>query len=219
MTKESDRGGDEHNPGSPVVPLTPVVHGRAIPTLPRTLVFGVVVGVLAFVAGLQFNLGRTPEVAVVSPSPAGSASSVPIDEPTPAGGPPVLILPTSLALADTFDPGPVLKATPDGTACQTNPTTGSGVPSAGSGRLRVRTWLSLCPLRVGLQAAFRDLLFQEFANTVRASSGWSVTTDDAGLSTAELPFDDDGIPLTLVVAVRPVGDNLVIALTLAATAQ
>ncbi len=197
------------------MPLTPVVSGRTVPTFPRTVVIAVVVGVLAFVAGLQFDLGRTLQVALVSPGP--TASPAPTDQPTPAGPPPVSLEPISGPAAVTFEPGPIITATPGGKTCRIDATAGPEVQSLVSGQIQVRTWLALCPLKAATQPAFRDLLFQEFANAVGASSGWSTTADGSGLSTADIPFvDGDGL-LTLVVATHPVGDTLVIAITLAPT--
>ena len=212
MTSREDRPGGQDT-GSRVVPLTPVVSGRAVPTFPRTLVIAVVVGVIAFVAGLQLDLGRTPQVALVSPG--STASPTPTDQPSPAGPPPVIILPTSLPLADTFEPGPIITATPGGKGCRTDATAGPGVPTAVSGEIQVRAWLAVCPLKTAAQADFRNLLYQEFANTVRASFGWSANTEDPGLSRAEIPFLDGEVRLTLVVAIDAIGDNLVIAITLA----
>jgi hypothetical protein len=204
---DSGRAGGDWDARTHVVPLTPVVPDRAIPTLPRTLVVAAIVGAIAFLAGLQLNPGRTPEMAVASAMPFASA---PTEVPSPSGVQGQVIVRT------WFQPGNVITATPGGSACVTDATTGSGVPSAID--RRVQTWLAQCPLKAGDQARFRDFLFQEFANSLNASSGWSVTNDQAGLSVAEIPFLDNGLPLTLVIAVRAIGDNLVIALTLAPTA-
>jgi hypothetical protein len=53
------------------------MRGRAVPLVPRTLGVALVVGFLAFVAGVQFAAPRAtgPTVAEVTPTPTGSAAA------------------------------------------------------------------------------------------------------------------------------------------------
>lgn len=212
--KDPDPGeqGPHVVPFAHVVPLAPVLQGRAMPTLPRTLVVAIVVGVIAFVFGVQLDGGRSsgPPIAIATPS----TSPGPIDSSSPTSpAPPRMLSPTS-TFADHFQPQDLIAALPGGKACVTENTSVPGSPTAASGRSLVRTWLAFCPMKIGLQADFRDQLFQSLADELPGSTGWGAGVEPTGLWLAAMPYADGPLKGTVAVAALADHDPLVITITL-----
>ena len=74
------------------------MRGRAVPLLPRTLGVALVIGFLAFVAGVQFAAprGMGPTVTEARPTPTGSAEATPVASPD--------VLQGRSRFASTFNP-------------------------------------------------------------------------------------------------------------------
>ncbi len=105
MEQQSGRSdpGPDDKVRVPPASVRPSMRGRAIPMLPRTLGVALVVGLVAFLAGIQFGppRGLGPPVTAATPIPSRSPA------PTIAASP--IVLPDRSRFATTFDPSALLR--------------------------------------------------------------------------------------------------------------
>lgn len=133
------------------------MRGRAIPLLPRTLGVALVVGFLAFVAGVQFGppRGPGPTVTVATPIPSGSPA------PAPAASPTVLL--GRSRFATTFDPTALMREA-GLSACS-----GSDSGGSGGGRAYVVS-VSRCSVTPAQQPALIRKLEGEISTAIRQTA-------------------------------------------------
>ena len=99
-------------------------------------------------------------------------------------------------------------------SCTIRDTSIPGEPSAASGRSLVRTWLILCPSTVHLVGDRRQAFVESMAQSLPGSTGWSTAVDFGGFEIDTLPYVDNGLVGTVVVAFSAPTDPFVIAITL-----
>jgi len=197
---------------SHVVPVTSVLQGRAaIPTLARVLISVVLVGVIAFVAGVQVS-GRH------SSDPVAAMASAAASPATAAGSPPTTAavanaLPDASDFALAFRPLPIIAGLGGGTTCVSGVTGDPGVTTAVSRRTLVRTWLTSCPVAPGRRAGFLDALMTALGRAIPSSVS-SSTRGYKGMTLVYYLYTTGRFTGAVVLTARGVGGSLEITITL-----
>lgn len=213
----NELGPGDRDAQSHVVPVTPLLQGRAVPILPRVLIATVLVGVIAFVAAIQLG-GRhrsdpavevavaTPTVLVAAPTGSPSATTSPVIAPViaPVG---------ASAFASRFVPQAAIAGIPGGAACVTSLTGAPGFTTAASSRTLVRAWVTACPLAARSRAAFLDRLMSSLTADIPGSVS-GVTQGYKGMTLLYYLYSDGPFNGTVVITLRASGSSLLIASTL-----
>jgi len=193
-----------NEPRSRVVPLTPVVQGRSLPTLPRVLVVAAVVAIIAFLAGVQLGGGRTSApIGLVSPPPASPAPQPPASA----------ALPSRSSFADLFDPQAVLNGQPGGTDCLVKDTVGPDSAFSGTGPAVVRTWLATCP-QTDLRENVETNLFEAFSAAIPNANGINQGPDDLGMTLFQFTYREGEFKGTITVTAAGANNERIFAITL-----
>ncbi len=205
---------DEKQSG--VVPVAPVVRDKGLPALPRVVIVALVVGVVAFVAGVQLGSEHRTDLPLPSVSPA-SPSESPSASPSLIASP-VTAVPDASEFARTFWPPDVIAGLAGGTTC-TNRTVPPGfITGTGSGPTLVRVWATFCPLGGRERATFLDRLINAVRTTAVGSGipseSWGSSSDDRGMTVFYYPYAHGAFVGSVTLAADAVGDGLDIVITL-----
>ncbi len=239
---EDERGPEpieELRPNAPVFAVAPV---RTQTRVPRVVLVGLVVGVLAFVAGigvasagptpraggpsaLPVAVPGTPVLSAASPAPptvAGTAdpaatAAAPAGPdaaaPTPASS---LAAAGSSAFAVTFRPDRIITATEGGAACTIGDAREKEVPRTRRDGPRLtfqRSWLAWCPVPADRRQAFLLAILTRLVDEVPAQTfGYSATRDGGG--DALFPYAEPPLAGTIAVTADAAGDGYAIAIVL-----
>ena len=200
---------------SGVVPVKPVVRGMGLPTLPRTIVVAVIVGLVMFVAGLQLGGGRTgPVVTVVRPSVAAT-SSIPDESPaqdaSPTPTPPIPPDPGTSDFSRSFKPNDTITSVKGGSACVTHDESSDaldiGIP------VYVHSWSTYCTLKKADRAVFIRAVLDALSRTIAVSSA-SARFDDSGSMVALFSYDQPQLSGTVLLTAGAAGTGYEIVITL-----
>jgi hypothetical protein len=171
------------------------------------------VGVVAFVAGLQFGGGPSRQTAVLgatSPQPTQSESaSSARTEPAFVTASPLASPPGSSRFVRTFDATKVIEALPGGTDC-VGGSPGSWItPRTGTSphETFVKTWLTSCPIVLAKRDAFLEQVLHAIADVDNPI--W----DGAGGAMAVTTYEESGFIGWVTVATRASADGVEIAVT------
>jgi len=229
---------EELRPDAPVFAVGPV---RRRTRVPRVALVGIVVGVLAFVAGIGVaSAGPTVRPVPAGPPPRASANlaASPAAPPTEsaagldatpnpvatAAGPDAAVAspPSSLAIAGTsafataFRPDAIIAATKGGAACVSGEPREKEVPRTRRDGPRLtfqRSWLIWCPVPQKRRQAFLLAALQAFVNDIPAATyGYSATLDGAG--DALYPYAEPPLSGTVAVTADAAGNGFSIAVVL-----
>ena len=209
----------ERRQQAPVFAVAPV---RARHALSRVALVGVVIGVLAFVAGIAVaSTGPTertlppversaaPAVAGVAPTPARAtpppASPSP---PGPAAG--------SSAFSRGFQPAGMIAGLPDGAECVASNARDKEVPRTRRDGPRLtfqRSWMIWCPVPEERRQPFMLAVLEGLVKDVPADTyGYAAGTDGAG--DALFPYAEAPLAGTVALTADAAGDGFAIAIVL-----
>ncbi len=209
----------ERRQQAPVFAVAPV---RARRTLSRVALVGVVIGVLAFVAGIAVASSGPTERTLLSvdraavPTPATVTPS-----PSPAKTPPVTPSPTgpaagSSAFAEEFRPIDVITGLPDGAGCVASDARDKEVPRTRRDGPRLtfqRSWMIWCPVPEELRQPFLLAVLETLVKEVPADTyGYAAGTDGAG--DALFPYAEAPLAGTVALTADAAGDGFAIAIVL-----
>ena len=218
-----DTGAEERHPErrgqAPVFAVAPV---RARHALSRAALVGVVVGVLAFVAGIAVaSTGPTeqvlppversaaPAVATVTPTPA--PATVPLVSPSPPG-----LAAGSSAFSRGFQPGDMIAGLPDGEGCVASDARDKEVPRTRRDGPRLtfqRSWMVWCPVAEERRQPFLLAVFKGLVKDVPADTyGYAAGTDGSG--DALFPYAEAPLAGTVALTADAAGDGFAIAIVL-----
>jgi hypothetical protein len=193
------------------VAIEPVTAGAGPQKVPRVLVVALVVGALAFIAGVQLGQGPT----LVSPAPPGSpappsATSSVASTPTT---PPVSGGQEASEFVRTFAPEDTIAGLRGSAGCTARVSSVPGFPSPRPSPTLVRSWMVWCPIDPASQAQFfTDLtivLERQVPFGTMSSSG-----DGHGMTVAYYPYSMGPFAGQVTVAAAPAGPGLAVAITL-----
>ena len=201
---------DDRDERPDVVRIRPVVAGKALPTLPRVVVVAVIVGFVAFVAGLRLGPGPSQEIAQFTPLPTPSSSS-PSATILPSGSPTVVFGPSEFA--GSFEPDRLMRGTDGGSKCVIQSGGVPGIQSPRSVRTLVRVWIASCPIPSAKRVAFLDALLGKMVQEIPNLDG-SASVDPRDLSLADFAYNQGSAVGTVTLAAVASGSNLLIAITL-----
>jgi hypothetical protein len=167
---------------SAVVQVAPVVRGKDLPTLPRVVVVALIVGAIAFLAGVDFGAGQPPGIARPTASTGSSAAS------SSRTTFPVAARPGASEFVGTFRPQDVIAGLDGGAACVSHniSLTDPAAAEVRSGTF-VRVWATFCPFEVQKRESFLDQLTNAIGQQTPGSS-WSSSSDDLGSTVALFPY-------------------------------
>ena len=193
------------------IPVGPVAPDRRLPTLPWLVAVAVVVGAIAFLAGLQVGSGsNSTTTPVASPSAGPTASGI-----QSATASPVAVVPGSSEFARTFRPLEVVAGVPDGSKC-----VGKGVgqnqqagPDIDPSQTFVSVWMTFCPLSAAHRDAFVKKVVEDLAN-VMPTHGYGYSSNDQGQIFAVFPYQQTSFVGTVTMAAIERGTGLEISITL-----
>jgi hypothetical protein len=216
----------QNNPNDPVtgggpsmsVPVGPVVPGRRLPTLPLVVAVIVVVGAIAFLAGLQSG-GRSGTTTIPVASPSASPTAFATERPTAT---PVAVVPGQSEFARTFQPLGLIARIAGGFTCVGDPLGQLGQPGSGLATPTfVSAWMTFCPLpaapRNSLPAARRDAFVKNLVDElgrVTPTHGYSVMSDEQGRFLAVFPYDQTSFVGSVTMAAVVRGAGIEISITL-----
>ena len=212
---------EEHHPErrqqAPVFAVAPV---RARHALSRVALVGVVIGVLAFVAGIavastgptertlpSVERSASPVVAAVTPTPATPAPTSP--SPTrPAAG--------SSAFSRGFQPADMIASLPDGAECIASNARDKEVPRTRRDGPRLtfqRSWMIWCPVPEERRQPFLLAVLERLVRDVPADTyGYAAGNDGAG--DALFPYAEAPLAGTVALTADAAGDGFAIAIIL-----
>ena len=213
MQDGSERRHDGEDPG--VVPVKPVVRGMGLPTLPRTIVVAVIVGLVTFVAGVQLGAGRAAPVVTVVPPSVAVASSGPDVSPTqgasPTPTPPIVLDPGTSDFSRSFKPNDTITSLKGGSACVTHDESSDaldiGIP------VYVHSWSTYCTLKKADRAVFIRAVLDALSLTIPVSSA-SARFDDSGSMVALVSYDQPQLSGTVLLTAGAAGTGYEIVITL-----
>jgi hypothetical protein len=182
------------------------MRGRAFPILPRTLGIALVVGFLAFMAGVQFGLPRGTGPTATVAAPIASESPAP----TPAALP--TVLPDRSRFATTFDSSALLREA-GLPACS-----GTGNGGSGGGRSYVIA-SSRCTVPAAQQPALILKLEGEISTAIRETAisrdgGFAGSEDLAGSIVMSWDYRSDGFDGSIYLVATHAGSDLQVVIVL-----
>jgi hypothetical protein len=209
--------------GSVVFPVAPVAARRA---LPRTLLVALVVGGLAFFAGLQVGAwgsadrtrasvtrpASSPSATAIAATPAttAAAEALAAEPAAPAPSPP-----GSSEFVRDFRLPALIAGVPGATACTTTPGQ-LEVPRTrrdGPRMTFVRSWMTWCPVPDGERQSFvLGVIDAIVARSPDAAYGFS--TAATGSASALLPYAEGPYAGTVTLSADAAGTGLAIAVVL-----
>jgi hypothetical protein len=209
--------------GSVVFPVAPVAARRVVP---RSLLVALVVGGLAFFAGLQVGAwgsadrtrsSVTPPVPspsaaaiVVTPSATAAPESLATDPPAPAPS-----TPGSSDFVRGFRPPDLIAGVPGATGCTTTPGQ-LEVPRTrrdGPRMTFIRSWMTWCPIPDGERQSFVLGVIDAIVGRAPEST-YGFSTAATGSATALLPYAEGPYAGTVTLSADAAGTGLAIAVVL-----
>lgn len=208
----------QNNPNDPVtgggpsvsVPVGPVIPGRRLPTLPLVFAVTMVVGAIAFLAGLQSG-DRSGTTTIPVASPPARPTALATQRPTAT---PVSVVPGQSEFARTFRPLDLIAGIAGGSSCVGGPV--GQIQQPGSGLATpsfVSVWMTFCPLPAARRDAFAKNLADELGR-VTPTHNYSVTSDDHGQTVALVPYDQTSFVGSVTMAAVVRGAGIEISITL-----
>ena len=224
-----DHGRGDDADGAPIVAVAPVRPRR---TGPRTLLVAVLVGGLAFFAGMQVGAwgasAASPPRSDPSATPPASAPAIGDAEPsapvptaslglapTPVSTP-VPDPPGSSAFVAGFDPAVLIAGVSSGPACVTTSGRALEVPRTrldGPRMTFVRTWMARCPVPEAERQSFVLAVVDALVRAV-PSDAYAFSTAARGSGEALLPYAEGPYVGTVTLSADDAGDGLGIAVVL-----
>jgi hypothetical protein len=192
------------------VPVGPVAPGRRLPTLPLLFAVAIVVGAIAFLAGLQAgDRSNSKAIPVASPSARPTALAT-----TRATATPVAVVPGQSEFARTFQPLDLIAGIAGGSTCVGGPVGQSQQSGAGLATPTfVSVWMTFCPLSASRRDAFVKNLYGELGRVTPALSS-SATSDGHGQIVALFPYDQTSFVGSVSMGAVVRGAGLEISITL-----
>lgn len=204
-----DERHEESAERSPVFRVAPVRSGHA---LPREVLLAIVVGVLAFLAGIQVAAVGTTDrggPSVLTPTPLATASSIPAT-PQPVAAPP-----GSSAFVRGFQPAALIAGLPGGTGCLTS-SRQKEVPRTlrdGPRLTFLRSWTTFCPVPAERRQSFLLAVIEGLVREVPAETyGYSASTRGSG--DALFPYTERPLAGTVALAADAAGPGFEIVIIL-----
>lgn len=219
----TDEGQEERHPErrqqAPVFAVAPV---RARHALSRAALIGVVIGVLAFVAGIAVaSPGPTertlPPVARSTTPPATTTtrSPAPVTAPRASVSPATPVAGTSTFARD-FRPVEVITGLPDGADCVASDARDKEVPRTRRDGPRLtfqRSWMVWCPVAEARRQPFMLAVIESIVKDVPADTyGYTAATNGSG--DALLPYAEAPMAGTVALTANAAGDGFAIAIIL-----
>ena len=200
-----------------VFPVAPVRTRNAVS---RGVVVAVLVGIVAFLGGIQVGAGvaaAQPRQPV--PPSAFASATTPATAATPAAASaaptPVSAAAGSSAFVREFRPADLIAGLPGGTACATS-TSQLEVPRTrrdGPRLTFVRSWMTFCPLGAGRRQAFLLTVIDELVRQV-PSETLGYFTGIAGPGEALFPYAESPFVGEVTLSADSAGPGLEIVITL-----
>lgn len=218
---------EDRDPQSHVVPVTPLLTGRAIPMLPRVLLVTVLVGLAAFVAGVQLGGHRAAEPVIA----VASAVPVPADTPVPSavilsaegspvvsgsqskGAPAPVVRSGASTFARTFQPALVIADVSGSAACVSSVLGPVQSTTVSSRQTLARSWLTSCPIAANRRAAFATEVMRHLAIGMPSSVS-GTTRGYRGMTLLYFLYTTGSYDGTVVVTFKDAGKNLIITTSL-----
>ena len=217
----------ERDPQSIVVPVTPLLKGRAIPMLPRVLLVTVLVGVAAFVAGVQLA-GRQPAAPVIA---VASATPTPADTPVPsavilstAGSPLVsgsqsktapapVVRSGASTFARAFQPALMIAEVSGSAMCVSSVLGPAQSTTVASRQTLARSWVTSCPMAANRRVAFITGLMRRLVIAMPTSVS-GTTRGYKGMTLLYYLYSTETHDGTVVMTSKDAGRNLLITTSL-----
>jgi hypothetical protein len=194
-----------------VVPVGPVVRTRAGSNLLLVVGAALVVGTLAFVAGLQLGGARSSDASRPSASPSEVASIAAVASPSPTAGPVDGPL-TASAFADAFQPPQLFAEFVGGKGCVTRFDEAQEAIGVVEYVLS-RTWTTFCPLKASGRAALAHSLMRAISNQV-PGSGSSGSSADDGSTLVVYSYAQNGYVGTVTLSANSRGSGFEVVILL-----
>jgi len=218
---------DERDPQSHVVPVTPLLKGRAIPMLPRVLLVTVLVGVAAFVAGVQLggHQPAEPVIAVAAPTPAPVVTPVPTALILSTEGSPVVSGSQSKAapspvvrsgastFARSFQPALVIAEVAGSAACVSSVLGPVQSATVASRQTLARSWVTSCPVAASRRVAFITGLMRRLVIAMPTSVS-GTTRGYQGMTLLYYLYSTETHDGTVVMTFKDAGRYLIITTSL-----
>ena len=219
----------ERDPQSHIVPVTPLLKGRAIPMLPRVLLVTVLVGVAAFVAGVQLG-GHQPvqpviAVAEATPTPAPVVTPAPSALILSTEGSPVVsgsqsktapapvVRSGASTFARAFQPALVIAQVSGSAACVSSVLGPVQSTTVASRQTMARSWVTLCPIAANRRVAFITGLMRRLVIAMPISVS-GTTRGYKGMTLLYYLYSTESHDGTVVMTFKDAGKNLVITTSL-----
>jgi hypothetical protein len=188
---------------SMIVPVGPVAPDRRLPTLPLLVAVTVVVGAIAFLAGLQLG-GGSNSTAIPFAPPSARPTGLATQRTTAT---PVAVVPGESEFARTFQPLDLIAGIAGGSTCVGGPVGQSQQPGSGLATPSfVSVWMTFCPLSPSRRDAFVKNLYDELGRVTPAHVS-SASSDEHGQIVALFPYDQTSFvgSVTMAAVVRGAG--------------
>lgn len=205
-----DDEGHEENAGHPsVFPVGPV---RTRHMVPREMLVAVVVGALAFLAGIQVAAGGTPDRARPSlppPSPPVPAATI-VATPGPLAEPP-----GSSLFVGAFQPSELIAGLPGGAGCVTSSRQTEAPRTRRDGPILTfaRSWTTYCPIPPDRRQAFLLRVLEGLIRQVPADT-YSYSATTRGPGDALFPYSERPFAGTVALTADEAGPGFEIAILL-----
>lgn len=208
----------ERRQQAPVFAVAPV---RARHALSRMALGVIVIGVLAFVAGIAVASTGPTERALPPVERSASPVTTPTPSPAPTIAPPPSPSPTgpsagSSEFAEAFRPAEVIAGLPDGTRCVASDARDKEVPRTRRDGPRLtfqRSWMIWCPIPEERRQPFLLEVLRRLVKDVPADTyGYAAGTNGAG--DALFPYAEAPLAGTVALTADAAGDGFAIAIVL-----
>jgi hypothetical protein len=194
---------------SGVVPVRPVVSGKGLPTVPRTMVLVLVVGLITFVAGLQLGGGRAAPVVTPVPSTLVLVSPTPEPDPTPAE--PIVQGADTSDFSRSFRPQDTIASVTGGSSCVTRDESTDGADVQVPAYLHM--WSLYCTIKKADRGAFIQAVADALLSKIPLTSG-SSQSDEQGSMVAKFVYVETRFEGTVMLTSGPAGSGYGIVITL-----
>ncbi len=183
---------------------------------------GVVIGVLAFVAGIAVA-STGPTERLLPPVERSAAPAVTTSSPTPVPAAVSLVSPSppgppagSSAFSRGFQPGDMIAGLPDGAACVASDARDKEVPRTRRDGPRLtfqRSWMIWCPVPEDQRQPFLLSVLRQLVKDVPADTyGYAAGANGAG--DALFPYAEAPLAGTVALTADAAGDGFAIAIVL-----
>lgn len=190
------------------IPVGPVAPEGRLPTLPLLAAVTVVVGTIAFLAGLQIGGGSNSETIQVA-----SPNARPTDLATQRAAPsPAVVVPGQSEFARIFQPLELIAGIPDAARC-VGGSAGQQLDSNYPTQTFVSAWMTFCPVSAAHREAFIEKVFGELGRVTPAQSSMT-TSNEQGRFIGLIPYQQIAFVGSVTMAAVVRGTGLEISITL-----